>query len=103
MLAHQSASTVVFVCPAVKVSAWAVANGALAKASVRKSLFNILDLLCVQPQITRSIPQHVKLQAGEAGLRSSTVTINLLKPRRMLFIARSSASIWNRLTSAQAR
>jgi hypothetical protein len=28
----------------------------------------------------------------------STVTINLLKPRRMLFRARSSASIWKRVT-----
>src|ERR1700680_1889992 len=47
MLAYQSASAVVFVCPAVKVSAWALANGALAKANARTSRFNILDLLCV--------------------------------------------------------
>src|SRR3981081_1216589 len=47
MLAYQSASAVVFVCPTVKVSAWALANGALAKANARTSLFNILDLLCV--------------------------------------------------------
>src|ERR1700730_3238072 len=47
MLAYQSASAVVFVCPAVKVSAWALANGALAKANARTSLFNILDLPCV--------------------------------------------------------
>src|SRR5882762_11135159 len=47
MLAYQSASAVVFACPAVKVSAWALANGALAKANARTSLFNILDLLCV--------------------------------------------------------
>src|ERR1700676_206700 len=47
MLAYQSASAVVFVCPTVKVSAWALANGALAKANARTSLFNILDHLCV--------------------------------------------------------
>src|SRR6266403_1725990 len=47
MLAYQSASAVVFACPAVKVSAWALANGAPAKANARISLFNILDLLCV--------------------------------------------------------
>src|SRR3979490_1520747 len=47
MLAYQSASAVVFACPPVKVSAWALAKGALAKANARISLFNILDLLCV--------------------------------------------------------
>src|ERR1700704_1657608 len=71
MLAYQSASAAVFVCPAVKVSACAAAAGALAKANARISLFNILDLLCVHS--TRRDDPRTRARSIRSAVRQGKV------------------------------
>src|SRR4030088_522603 len=85
MLAYQSASAVVFVCPAVKGSAWALANGALAKANARTSLFNILDLLCVH-STRRNDPRTRARSIRSAVRRGGFKPKHMCGPARVPFI-----------------
>src|ERR1700737_2355740 len=120
MLAYQSASAGVFVCPAVKVSAWALANGALAKANARTSLFNILDLLCVhstrrddprtrsdQPfDKARFKPRHLRSRAPNAllfpwAVRSKWRGVGVGRSNHLFRAARRRERSWNHGISKQ--
>jgi hypothetical protein len=64
---------------------------------------NITPIELVPQDVTRVLLNrtdrvHIAAKVKLGGPAYSTLTVNLLKPRRMLCSARSSFSMWNRLT-----